>query len=271
VTCSLVLYKSHDIVENTIRCILNSGVNIYLYLIDNSPTDALKTELKKYIDLSSVEYVFTGKNLGFGAAHNIAIQAALHISKYHLIINPDITFEGHVIEELFCFMEATPNVGHVMPKIKYPDGSIQYVAKLIPTPYDLIVKRFLPASVSQNRLNTFQLKLSGYNEIMEAPYLSGCFMFLRNESLKKVGFFDERFFMYPEDIDLTRRINVNYKTIFYPYVEVIHNHERASYKSIRMLFIHVFNIVKYFNKWGWFFDKQRKATNRRILSQFKES
>ena len=92
-------------------------------------------------------------------------------------------------------------------------------------------------------------------------------MFLRLKSLKDVGLFDERYFMYPEDLDLTRRINENYKTMFYPKAKVVHNHAKESYKSFKMLKIHTINMIKYFNKWGWFYDNKRTKTNKRILKQ----
>ena len=106
---------------------------------------------------------------------------------------------------------------------------------------------------------------------MNVPYLSGCFMLLRSEALKKVGLFDERFFMYPEDIDLTRRIREHYRTIFYPHVSVIHNHAQGSYKSKKLLWIHIINLIKYFNKWGWFCDKKRQLINKETLNQFKNN
>ena len=110
-----------------------------------------------------------------------------------------------------------------------------------------------------------------YDAIMDVPYLSGCCMFLRTEALKKVGLFDERFFLYPEDIDLTRRIHKHYRTVFYPYVSVIHQHERSSYKSLKMMRIHVQNMIKYFNKWGWIWDKERKTINKKILKQIENT
>ena len=104
---------------------------------------------------------------------------------------------------------------------------------------------------------------------MEVPFLSGCFMAIRRESIEQCGMFDERFFMYGEDIDFSRRINEQFKTIFYPHVSIMHGYEAASYKSFKMLKIHTQNIIRYFNKWGWLFDKRRKQTNKRILAQFK--
>jgi GT2 family glycosyltransferase len=92
-------------------------------------------------------------------------------------------------------------------------------------------------------------------------------MFLRTEALEEVGLFDERFFMYPEDIDLTRRIHSKYRTVFYPDVSIIHHHAKDSYESIKMLKIHIVNIIKYFNKWGWIFDKDRRVINKETIDQ----
>jgi GT2 family glycosyltransferase len=110
------------------------------------------------------------------------------------------------------------------------------------------------------------LKLFGNVVIL---YLSGCFMLFRQRALLDVGVFDERFFMYPEDIDLTRRMAVKYDTLFFPDSRVYHEHGAASYKSFRMLLIHSFNIIKYFNKWGWVYDPIRSKLNKRTISQFK--
>jgi GT2 family glycosyltransferase len=106
---------------------------------------------------------------------------------------------------------------------------------------------------------------------MNVPYLSGCFMFFRCSALKEVGLFDERFFMYPEDIDLTRRMHKRYKTVFYPHVQVYHEHAKSSFKSLRMFAIHLYNIVKYFNKWGWLFDSERKKINKAVLCQLEQN
>ena len=112
----------------------------------------------------------------------------------------------------------------------------------------------------------FEMQASDYNKIMDVPYLSGCFMFFRVSALREIGLFDERFFMYPEDIDITRRMHERFRTVFYPEVSVIHNHARQSYVSFKMLKVHIVNIIKYFNKWGWFFDKERKRINNEIMA-----
>ena len=93
-------------------------------------------------------------------------------------------------------------------------------------------------------------------------------MFLRNSTLKENNiFFDDRFFMYFEDFDLIRRLHRVGKTIFYPDVSIIHDHEKESYKSKKMLMVHIKSAIKYFNKYGWFIDKERRLMNKRILEE----
>lgn len=260
---SIVRYK-HTFNELSLlinTCSLHPLVN-QLFIIDNSP------EADSQFEIDAVKYIFTGRNIGYGAGHNIAIRSTLNESiPFHLIINPDIEVAPEVIEQLVQFMETHPEVGHIMPKVVYPDGSLQYLCKLLPTPADLLFRRFLPKAWFNKQRNRFELRHSGYNRTMEVPYLSGCFMLLRTEALNKVGIFDERFFMYPEDIDLTRRIHQQYKTIFYPKVQVIHHHERSSYFNFRMLMIHILNLIKYFNKWGWCIDAERSIINKNTLKQ----
>ena len=96
-------------------------------------------------------------------------------------------------------------------------------------------------------------------------------MFLRTDILRKVGMFDERYFMYAEDLDLCRRIGEVSKTMFYPNVTVYHEYEKGSYKNKRLLKYHICSVIKYFNKWGWFFDKKRKEINKECLKQIIKS
>lgn len=260
---SIVLYN-HSVAEITplVKLLHQSGVIDTIFLIDNSEKRNPDFEIK------NVTYIFNNKNIGYGAAHNIAIRKSVSVNaNFHLVINPDISFEPETLTTLVQYLEQNPDVGHVMPNIVYPSGETQYLCKLIPTPFDLFFRRFMPPTLSKERMDKFELRHSHYNKIMNVPYLSGCFMLLRVSALQKVGLFDERFFMYPEDIDLTRRIHKHYKTIFYPFASIVHHHKKASYQSLKMLSIHTFNLIKYFNKWGWFFDAQRRKVNRETLKQ----
>jgi GT2 family glycosyltransferase len=214
-----------------------------------------------------IRYIHS-ENVGYGSAHNIAIRESIRIgATYHVVLNPDIYFNPGTIEELEKYMTANPDVGQIMPKVFYPNGELQYLCKMVPTPMDLIFKRFLPTRLTRKSMHKFQLRFTGYDKIMNVPYLSGCFMMFRVAAFEKVGLFDERFFMYPEDIDITRRMHEHYRTVFYPNVSIVHAHAAASKTNMKMLKIHIVNMIKYFNKWGWMFDKKRREINKQLLKE----
>ncbi|MNE88458.1 N-acetylglucosaminyl-diphospho-decaprenol L-rhamnosyltransferase [compost metagenome] len=92
-------------------------------------------------------------------------------------------------------------------------------------------------------------------------------MFCRTEVLQKVGGFDPRYFMYLEDYDLTRRVHKLSKTVFYPNATVYHGFKKESYVNPILLKYHIQSAVKYFNKWGWIWDRERKEMNGNTLKQ----
>ncbi|MBU4109976.1 glycosyltransferase family 2 protein, partial [bacterium] len=238
-------------------------LDVLLYLVDNSADDTLK-------DLAALDnriiYIFNNANLGYGAGHNVAIRKSIEMGiEYHVVLNPDLNFESSVIDSIYEYMQNHQDVGNLMPKILYPNGENQYLAKLLPTPLDWILRRFLPARFTQSITEKFELRYTGYDEVMNVPFLSGCFMFLRTKALKDVGLFDEDIFMYMEDVDLNRRIHAKYKTVYYPEAHIFHEYERGSHKNFKLLLISIGSSIKYFNKWGWFFDKERKNMNNKIL------
>ncbi len=264
-TASIVLYKTPEWqIETLLKSVIDSNCVNTLYIIDNSPTDYWRMLEQKSNIITYIHH----ENNGYGASHNVAIKKAIEAgSTYHVVLNPDLKFDSTVLSNLKTFMDSNPTVGHVMPKILNKEGELQYLCKLVPTPLDLLFKRFLPKSFTKKSANRFQLKFTNYDKIMDVPYLSGCFMFFRTEALKEVNGFDERFFMYPEDIDITRRIHRNWRTVYYPEVFVYHIHAAESYKNKKMLLIHIHNIIKYFNKWGWFFDGERRKFNKETLTK----
>ena len=264
VSASIVLYNTESHLLSEAASSFSPSPERKLYLVDNSP---LKNTGLEQLGNPHVEYIFSGANRGYGAGHNIALRRAIESgSDYHVVLNPDIRFSPDVIDKLASFAEVHKEIGQLMPKITNPSGEVQHLCKLIPTPLDLIFKRFLPKVLTARRAERFQLEFTDYCSIMDVPYLSGCFMFFRVSALKEIGLFDERFFMYSEDIDITRRMHARFRTVYYPEVSVIHDHAAESYKSARMLKVHMINMVKYFNKWGWFFDAERTKVNRDTLA-----
>ena len=231
-----------------------------LYLLDNSEERELHPP--KVIKHPKLRYMHMPSNLGYGRAHNIALrESAYEETDFHLVMNSDIRVKAEDIDAMHDWMTAQPEVGHLMPRVVGPDGQQQYLAKRLPTPLDVFGRRFLPARWMTKRNRRYELRDMDLERPINAPYLSGCFMFLRTESAVKSGLFDERYFMYPEDIDLTRSIHRNWLTLYYPEWTIVHAHAQASYKNRHMLWVHIQNICRYFNKYGWFFDAERQTFN----------
>lgn len=232
-----------------------------IYLLDNSEDREIhpKSEIKH----PKLRYMHMPENLGYGKAHNIALrESAYYKTEMHLVMNSDICVKAEDIDAMHDWMLANPEVGQLMPKVVHPDGTQQFLAKRLPTPFDVFSRRFMPQWMTRKRNHRYELRDKDLERPINAPYLSGCFMLLRTSASVEAGLFDERFFMYPEDIDLTRRIHRNFLTLYYPQWTIIHAHRKASYKNRHMLWIHIQNMCRYFNKWGWFFDKERTLFNR---------
>ena len=122
ITASIVIYKSNPAeLERAIKSFLASTLSGELYIIDNSPTPAAREVCNGF----DCNYIFTGANFGYGKAHNLVLCESLSRSSYHLVLNPDVYFDADVLEKLFLFMEEHPHAGLAMPKVLYPDGTLQ--------------------------------------------------------------------------------------------------------------------------------------------------
>jgi GT2 family glycosyltransferase len=281
ITASIVTYNNNLLdLEGILRSLLISPVQ-KLWVIDHSDTfEGLEGELQEYKRRDDeylkhegrgfqLEYI-KQENKGYGGGHNVALRKAMEEgSQYHLVVNPDVWFGADVIPALWRLMEDDDSIAQVMPKVLFLNGSVQCLAKLLPTPLDLFSRFFLPGKLIARRNNRFELRHSGYDKEMNVPFLSGCFMFFRMSALKSEGLFDERFFMYMEDVDITRRLHAKYKTMFFPSVSIYHRFSRLSYHKWKLSVAHMISVVKYFNKWGWIYDRGRRRFNKRLLKSLK--
>ena len=263
ITACIVAYETEPAkLVAAIRSVLSSPMRIACTVVDNSPTP----ELMRCVEEAGAKYIFAGKNLGFGAGHNLGFRSEGEGSKYHLALNPDVHFTPEVIGVLQHFMEEHERVGWVMPKVLNADGTEQRLCKQLPSPMDLLSRRFLGnvgTAVFAEQQDRYELKNLDLGVAREIPCLSGCFMFLRSAVIREVGFFDERYFMYMEDVDLCRRIGSRYQTVFYPDVAVTHGYAKGSYSSSRLLTYHVQSAIRYFGKWGWLWDAGRRVINKK--------
>lgn len=267
-TVSIVLHKTKPALLRSVMQSLEHEPVDKIYLVDNSPDASLRSEAANY-----PRTIYTHiPNRGFGNAHNTAIrQAAVDGSTAHLVLNPDVRWDNPILGKLLSILADRPHVALIHPRVSYPDGKLQHTCRLLPTPFDVFARRFLPRFIFRKRRQRYLLPDSAYDHEFNPVYIQGSFMFFRMKPLLQSGLFDERFFMYPEDIDLTRRIRENHDTLYCPDVTVIHDHAAESTRFGKMLWIHIVNMIRYFNKWGWFHDPERRRLNRQLLSSLNHS
>ncbi len=263
ISASIVTYKN-EIAEliSVINNLLEGCVN-RIYIIDNSPANDLKMLYE--IFEGSVDYHFIEGNVGFGAGHNVAIKKALvHGFNYHIVLNADVHFESQALIELISYIKADEEIGLIMPRIVNIDGSLQLLPKLLPSPFDILIRVIQPLKkIFSKRSKSYVL--ADYSDFeANVPIISGCFGIFNTKIFSKVGFYDERFFLYFEDFDFSRRIHLRFKTIYYPRVSITHAHGRGAAKKFKLFIIFLRSAIYYFQKYGWFFDKDRKKINRKV-------
>lgn len=268
INLSIVLYNtSLTDIDNILKSLKSVKLPFTLYVIDNSPTDILKVY---FSSLNYTRYIHNPKNPGFGASHNIALRYSINDGvPFHFVINPDVYFHEDVITSMVNYIQDHDDVGMIMPQILNSDGTIQFLPKLLPSPYSIIMRKLrFPKFLYVPFINRYELRKVPKNRIYEAPVLSGCFTLFNTKALNEIGLYDDKFFMYFEDWDISRRMHQKYKTIYFPLVSVYHAYESGANNNKKLLKVFLKSACNYFNKWGWLFDSERKKINKKTLLQF---
>ncbi|GAB5099245.1 glycosyltransferase family 2 protein [Caballeronia sp. HLA56] len=263
ITASVVVYRPHrELLERTLRTLdtalhrlsVTSGTSAPLYLINNGTDEGIDlADLIRHVDLSTTIIEGQG-NVGYGRAHNLAIERAT--SRYHLILNPDIELDPEALVRALAFLEAHPEAGLVSPMIIDDTGHQQFLCRRFPTVLDLFVRGFLPARLRapfENRLARYEMRdvINDEDILWDPPIVSGCFMLFRTEVLKKLGGFDPRYFLYFEDYDLSLRTHEIARVAYVPSVRVLHHGGDAARKGFKHIKLFVTSACRFFNRFGW--------------------
>lgn len=264
VSISIVTYNTpKKDFDAALKSVLQSGLDVTVFISDNSEND----RIKEWCSDPRVIYIKNESNLGFGAAHNVVLRHKDRLGDYHIIFNPDIRFESSELGKMCEYMERERDVMMMIPMVLNADGSVQDLCRLIPGPIYIFGRRFFPKKLMVSMEQKNQLLDYRYDKTIEIPFVSGCFMFLRSSIICEELLFDERFFMYFEDIDFSRRIHAKYKTVLYPDCTIFHIHASEHRINKKLLFHSIISGIKYYSKWGWLFDKERKSMNKNTMQK----
>ena len=251
-TISLISHNSKKDLELLLPSLFLalSDITAEILLIDNCSDDSTLEFIKR-----NYPEIFVRKNksrLGYGANHNQNL--AIAKGQYIVLMNADMILTPESLFILLKFMDHNSDIGIATPKVLNEDGTLQYLNKRYPTLVDLFLRRFLPVQLKclfEKRLEYYEMRDVGYDSIIDVPFVSGAFMFSRTDLIKAISGFDERFFMYFEDVDLCRRVQKTHRTVYYPDAVVTHRWDRAAHKKLKWTIIFMNSAFHYFNKWGY--------------------
>jgi len=225
--------------------------------VDNASTEPMSIGyLEKAEKEGLIKLIKSPKNLGFGGGNNLGVENAN--GEYILIMNPDIFVNEDSVQKMVSYISTHPDVGILAPKLVYPDGQVQDSCRRLMKFSDLVIKRTPLRALPflRKRVEKYTMQDFDHNQIQEVDLLVGACLLIPHDVYKKIGGFDERYFLFMEDFDLCREVRkAGYKVIYYPDVAVTHNHKRLSGGSIlklltrKVFWHHVNSAIKYFWKW----------------------
>lgn len=267
----IVNYKSKDKLRNCLSFLKEanlSGINFEVILVENNSGEDL-TEFLSFGE--NVKLVISNENLGMGRGNNLGIENSS--GEYILILNPDTVIKDKAILTLINYLRANSQVGLIGPKLLYPDKSLQLSCSRFPTFFIPVLRRTFLGDYFKKIRDSFTMSDFDHNSVLPVDWLMGsCLMFKRCYTLENGKIFcpkfDDRYFMYFEDIDLARSIKEEgLEVIYNPEAIVIHDHARQSAKHAwylaifkdKLTWVHITSWLKYFIKWG--FKNKNKYKN----------
>ena len=226
----IVNYQTFELTKNTIDSIFRYDYpfSYEILVVDNASTDDSLARLQDYFK-DKVTFIASKENNGFAAGNNQALEIAK--GKYVLLLNSDTIVWENTLEDIYSYMEMHKDVGAAGCRVLLENGELDKACKRsFPNVKNSFFRLFhIPTSSKDDNYNLIDLPDDG---IYEIDCLTGAFMFLRAEALDEVGFLDETFFMYGEDIDLCFRIKkAGWKIVYYGESKITHLKGASSKKQ----------------------------------------
>ena len=256
-----LLNRTLDGLVRAVRYAREQGMamQVQLLVVDNSTSAdyqsraAASVRAREGEDLYSVVCWHPGGNVGYGAAHNQALQRA--DSDFHLILNPDVELAQ---DALFCglnYLLEQSDVVIVSPQATDAQGRVQYLCKRYPSVLVLTLRAFAPAFIKkrfQGYLHSYEIRdACGNGSAADVPLVSGCCMYARTEALRRASGFSDRFFMYFEDFDLSLRLQPIGRLVYLPSMQIVHHGGNSARKGLRHISMFVQSGWKFFRRHGW--------------------
>jgi GT2 family glycosyltransferase len=237
----IVSYNVRDLLRECLRSVADSaarsGLTVETWVIDNASTDGSADLVAA--EFPAVRLIARRDNPGFAAANNDALRQAT--GRHLLLLNPDTVVRGDTLGETVRFLDANPRAGGVGAKLLNPDGSRQMSCFRFPT----LAMAFLDFFPINHRLTNSRLngRYSTRDDARVDPVVHplGAYFAVRREAFEMVGYLDERFFMYCEEVDWARRIwKAGYPIWYLPTTEVVHYGGQSAKQARSKMYVELY-------------------------------
>lgn len=259
VTFITVSYNSAKSLRGAIESCLTAVETYYpdtgkVVVYDNASEDSCPQILDDFAKRYPKTFIGIkgNQNLGFGKANNRAVEVSP--SKMYVLVNPDVTFKPEVITQLSATLNSAKDIAIACPKLLYLDRSVQPSIRRFPTFTYLLLKHLLGENL-QNLLHPFDYyyaKMPPPEKVVEINWAIGAFMVVSGDYVARYGLFDERFFLYFEDVSLCVDAWQNgYRVLFEPQAIALHLYQRVSTNSKfnYLTLLHMISALKFFAKY----------------------
>lgn len=251
-----VAYKTPNLIRVLLRGVERAKFSFPFeyFLVDNGQDGTADMVRNLYPWVTVVD---AGGNVGFGAGNNAAFRRAT--GEYVMLINPDLTVFPGEMEKLLAYADANQDIGIAGPKVENPNGTRQESCTRFPTPLMPLYSRTMLGSTSAGRdaMDRYHMRDVDHGDCHDTETVYGAAMLIRKKVLDDAGMFDERFFMYYEDVDLCRRAWMRgWRVCYAPVARFVHYHQRQSLirapwelLTNRIARVHIASGIRYFLKY----------------------
>tara|TARA_S200000501_G_C20756768_1_gene714244 strand:- start:245 stop:1072 length:828 start_codon:yes stop_codon:yes gene_type:complete len=241
------LRRFHEVSTIPLFIIDNSdepGASFNLFVANGDLFRKLEVELK---------HIGGHGNIGYGRAHNLALKRIN--SDFHLILNPDVTLGKDALRHALTEISAKSEIKMLTPYATDLLGVKQHLCKRYPSVFILLIRGLLPRSLKKffaRQISSYEMRGLSEEKTTESTMLiSGCFMLIDTTALKSVKGFDQNYFLYFEDFDLSIRIGELGKVVYAPKVRITHAGGNSSSKGLWHFMRFAASGIKFFNTHGW--------------------